>query len=85
MSRPTLKAQGARGGRTGRLPSPRACPVEGGVITPNWHDSEGRGPDYCQKLLEEQGVTFVDGHADPATRVTWDVLRERDEMEPVPQ
>jgi hypothetical protein len=59
--------------------------MEGGVVNPNWHDSEGRGPDYCEQLLREQGVRFVDGHADPSQRITWDELRQRDEAEPVPE
>jgi hypothetical protein len=54
-----------------------------GVINPNWHDDEGRGPNYCRKLLEEQGVTFADDRADPSKRVTWEWLCRRDETEPV--
>jgi alkylated DNA nucleotide flippase Atl1 len=65
------------------FPHPERVLMDGGVINPNWHDSEGRGPDYCKQLLEEQGVTFADDRADPSRRVTWDELRRRDETEPV--
>jgi alkylated DNA nucleotide flippase Atl1 len=65
------------------FPHPERVLMDGGVINPNWHDSEGRGPDYCKQLLEEQGVTFADDRADPSQRVTWDELRRRDETEPV--
>lgn len=57
--------------------------LDGGVISPNWHDSQGRGPDVCQKLLKDQGVKFIDGRADPNCRVTWDELLRRDKEEPV--
>jgi alkylated DNA nucleotide flippase Atl1 len=62
---------------------PERVLMEGGIVNPNWHDSEGCGPDYCQQLLKEQGVRFIDGHADPSQRVTWDEFRRRDETEPV--
>jgi alkylated DNA nucleotide flippase Atl1 len=65
------------------FPHPERVLMEGGVINPNWHDSEGRGSDYCRQLLEEQGVTFADNLADPSRRVTWDELHRRDETEPV--
>lgn len=57
--------------------------MEGGAINPNWHDSEGQGPEHCRQLLEKQGVTFTDGLADQRQRVTWDELRRRDKTEPV--
>jgi alkylated DNA nucleotide flippase Atl1 len=65
------------------FPHPERVLMEGGVVNPNWHDSEGRGSDYCEKLLRDQGVRFINGHADPSQRVTWDELRQRDESEPV--
>jgi alkylated DNA nucleotide flippase Atl1 len=66
-----------------QFPHPERVLNEGGIINPNWHDSQDRGPAYCQQLLEAQGIKFADGHADPAHRVTWDELRRRDESEPV--
>ena len=65
------------------FPHPERVLNEGGVVNPNWRDGAGRGPDHCRQLLEEQGVRFVDGHADQSQRVTWDELRRRDETEPV--
>ena len=66
-----------------QFPNPERVLMEGGVISPNWRDSQGRGADYCEQLLQEQGIRFIDGHADPSQRVTWDELRRRDETEPV--
>jgi alkylated DNA nucleotide flippase Atl1 len=65
------------------FPNPERVLMDGGVVNPNWHGDQGRGPEYCQQLLREQGVRFIDGHADPSQRVTWDELRRRDEGEPV--
>jgi alkylated DNA nucleotide flippase Atl1 len=68
----------------GDFPNPERVLMEGGFINPKWHDSQGRGPEYCRQLLEQQGVTFNDeGFADHCRRVTWDELRRRDETEPV--
>jgi len=66
------------------FPRPAQILMEGGRINPQWRDAEGRGPEECRKRLEQVGVRFADdGHADPAQRVTWDVLRQRDQEEPV--
>jgi alkylated DNA nucleotide flippase Atl1 len=65
------------------FPHPERVLMEGGVVNPNWHDSQGRGPDYCAQLLRDQGVRFIDGHADESRRVAWYELRRRDETEPV--
>lgn len=65
------------------FPHPERVLMDGGVINPNWRDSENRGHDYCRQLLEEQGVRFVDDHAAKGQRVAWDELLRRDEDEPV--
>jgi hypothetical protein len=65
------------------FPHPERVLMEGGRINPRWRDSEGRGPDHCRQLLEQQGVRFNDDTADQSQRVTWDELRRRDETEPV--
>lgn len=65
------------------FPNPERVLMAGGVINPDWKDSEGRGPEYCRQLLEEQGVKFDGDHADKSRRITWDELRRRDEAEPV--
>lgn len=64
------------------FPHPERVLMDGGIISPHWHDAHG-GPERCQRLLDEQGVRFIDDQADPAQRVAWDELRRRDEAEPV--
>lgn len=67
-----------------KFPHPERVLKDGGFISPNWADSEGRGPDYCKQLLMADGITFNgEGCADPARRVSWDELRMRDKSEPV--
>ncbi|TQM36029.1 MGMT family protein [Pseudonocardia cypriaca] len=65
------------------FPHPERVLMDGGVINPSWKDKDGRGPDYCRQLLEEQGIRFEGDRADKSQRVTWDELRRRDEAEPV--
>lgn len=65
------------------FPNPERVLNDGGRINPKWRDSEGRGPEYCRKSLEDQGVRFDGDVADQRQRVTWDELRRRDESEPV--
>jgi alkylated DNA nucleotide flippase Atl1 len=65
------------------FPHPERVLMEGGAINPKWIDSKGRGPDYCEQLLRQQGIRFVDGRADTTQRVPWDELWRRDEAEPV--
>jgi alkylated DNA nucleotide flippase Atl1 len=62
------------------FPHPERVLMDGGYINPNWKDSEGRGPDHCRELLEQQGVPFDGDRAAPSQRVTWDELRRRDEQ-----
>jgi alkylated DNA nucleotide flippase Atl1 len=59
------------------FPNPHRVLMAGGVVPPDWHDSNGRGPDECRRRLEAEGVKFTDGKADSNTRVTWEELRER--------
>jgi alkylated DNA nucleotide flippase Atl1 len=65
------------------FPYPERVLMEGGQINPKWVDSQGRGPEYCEQLLRQQGINFIDGRADAKQRVPWDELRRRDEAEPV--
>jgi alkylated DNA nucleotide flippase Atl1 len=65
------------------FPNPERVLNDGGRINPKWRDSEGRGPEYCRQLLEDQGVRFDGDVADQRQRVTCDELRRRDESEPV--
>jgi alkylated DNA nucleotide flippase Atl1 len=66
------------------FPNAEKILMERGEINPNWHDGEGRGPERCRQLLEDQEVRFAaDGRADESQRVAWDELRRRDEVEPV--
>jgi alkylated DNA nucleotide flippase Atl1 len=67
------------------FPHPERLLMDNGKVNPNWRDSEGRGPDHCRRLLEEQGVKFVNGHASSSHRVSWATLAERDKTEDVPE
>lgn len=65
-----------------QFPAPYRVLQQGGVIPDGWRDDEGRGPEECRRLLEEEGVGFPDGvRADPDRRVAWDVLVERRDAE----
>lgn len=66
-----------------QFPNPERVLMEGGRINPKWRDSQGRGPEHCRHLLEQQGIRFDGDFADSSQRVTWDELRRRDEAEPV--
>jgi alkylated DNA nucleotide flippase Atl1 len=60
------------------FPNPHRILREGGAIPDAWHDDKGRGPEECRRRLEAEGVKFTeDGRADPAYRLTWDELLER--------
>ncbi len=67
------------------FPHPERLLMDSGKVNPNWCDSEGRGPDHCRRLLEEQGITFVKDHASSSQRVSWATLAERDRAEDVPE
>jgi hypothetical protein len=51
---------------------------EGGIIPDGWTGPNGEGPDYCQRLLEREGVGFPNGKADPGKYVSWFTLKERE-------
>jgi alkylated DNA nucleotide flippase Atl1 len=51
------------------FPAPHRVLNKGGVVPPQWHSEGGGGPEECEQRLAAEGVTFVDGHADPARRV----------------
>jgi alkylated DNA nucleotide flippase Atl1 len=60
------------------FPNPHRVLRETGEIHDRWKDAEGRGPDYCRKLLEAEGVHFSgDGRADRAQYISWPTLKER--------
>lgn len=65
------------------FPHPERVLMDDGSVNPRWHHHNGQGPEYCRQLLEEQGITFVDGRASSGQRVSWAVLAERDRTEPV--
>jgi alkylated DNA nucleotide flippase Atl1 len=75
--------RGARGvGRAAAavadFPNPHRVLMQGGRISPDWKSAEGLGPEECLRRLNEDGVIFEDGLADPTRRVTWDELMQRD-------
>jgi alkylated DNA nucleotide flippase Atl1 len=61
------------------FPNPHRVLQEDGRIPEGWHSSEGKGPEECERRLNLEGVTFVDGVADKTRRVMWDVARARSE------
>jgi len=72
------RAVGRAAATLAMFPNPHRVLKEGGLVPEGWHDHEGRGPDECRRRLEAEGVSFTDdGRADPAHRVTWDVLVDR--------
>jgi alkylated DNA nucleotide flippase Atl1 len=44
-----------------------------GTIPDGWGRGDG-GPERCRRLLEAEGVTFTNGHADPAKKILSDEL-----------
>lgn len=71
------RAIGQMAAKLPTFPNPHRVLKEGGEISPFWVDEQGRGPEHCQKMLEAEGVTFSNGRAEMASRVSWDVLTER--------
>lgn len=67
------------------FPNPERLLMDNGKVNPNWRDSEGRGPEHCMRLLTEQGIKFVNGHASSSQRISWAILAERDKSEDVPE
>jgi hypothetical protein len=66
------------------FPHPERILATGGVIHPYWHGIADHDEKYLYDLLRQQGVRFIDGHADPSQRVTWDELQRRDCGETIP-
>lgn len=71
------RAVGRAAATLANFPNPQRVLKAGGVIPSDWHDGAGRGAEECQRRLEKEGVRFREGRADPARRVTWELLRER--------
>jgi alkylated DNA nucleotide flippase Atl1 len=44
-----------------------------GTIPEGWGRGDG-GPERCRELLEAEGVTFINGRADPARKILSDEL-----------
>ena len=64
------------------FPNPHRVLLQGGIVNPEWEDDAGNGPDECRRRLADEGIAFdPGGHADPARRVTWDILMARDAAE----
>lgn len=60
------------------FPAAHRVLLEGGVAHPYGHDHHRSRPEQISATLTEEGVRFdARGHADPASRVAWDQLRER--------
>jgi alkylated DNA nucleotide flippase Atl1 len=48
----------------------------GGVVKDGWQDDDGRGPEECIRRLGKEGVSFVDGKADPDKYIGWQDLQQ---------
>jgi hypothetical protein len=60
------------------FPAAHRVLLEGGVAHPYGHDHHRARPEQISATLIEEGVRFdARGHAAPASRVAWDMLRER--------
>lgn len=79
MSAHSAIAVGRAAATLPNFPNPHRVLKKGGLIAEDWHDDEGRGADECRRRLKEEGVKFVQDHANPAQRVTWEILRDRAE------
>jgi alkylated DNA nucleotide flippase Atl1 len=55
--------------------NPHRVLVAGGVISDNWRDDEGRGPEECERRLREDGIEVHDGVADKAAYIGWEELQ----------
>jgi len=66
------------------FPHPQRVLREGGVISPNWRDCDGRGPEDCRRALVAEGIDFTGEVAHPRQRVAWDELQRRNEAQPAP-
>jgi alkylated DNA nucleotide flippase Atl1 len=55
---------------------PHRILASGGVISEGWRDSEGHGPEQCERLLRDAGIEFKDGCAAPDQQLGWEILRE---------
>ena len=68
-------------------PFPNAPRVlaSGGRVAAGWRGAHGEGPETCRAHLEREGVVFVVGRADPACRITWELLIHRADAASVPR
>jgi alkylated DNA nucleotide flippase Atl1 len=74
-------ALGGRGARVvgsaaarGLLPNAHRVLLAGGRISPGW---DGGRVDECRRRLEDEGIRFSGGRADPARHLTWLDLASR--------
>ena len=65
------------------FPNPHRILQSDGSITGSWKDQAGNGPEYCQQLLEAEGIRFSGkGIADPKQRVDAATLQARWDSSP---
>ena len=67
------RAVGRSAARHPAFPSAWRVIYADGSIPEGWGAGDG-GPDRCRRLLEEEGVKFVDGRADPAKKLLWEEI-----------
>jgi alkylated DNA nucleotide flippase Atl1 len=55
------------------FPTPWRVINADGSIPEGWR-GYGGGPEKCRELLEQEGLEFIDGRADPTRKLTWEEL-----------
>lgn len=60
------------------IPNPHRILLQGGVVHPYGHEHQRSNPEQNLRALAQEGVRFsATGAADPGSRVSWDLLRQR--------
>jgi alkylated DNA nucleotide flippase Atl1 len=71
------RAVGQAASKNPAFANPHRVLRRGGIIPPDWEDAEGRGPERCRELLEEDNVRFTPaGLADERDFIDWEALKE---------
>jgi alkylated DNA nucleotide flippase Atl1 len=52
--------------------------LEDGSVSPNWRGQLG-GPEECRRQLEQEGISFTEGRASPAARISVEELEKQGE------
>jgi alkylated DNA nucleotide flippase Atl1 len=67
------RAVGRSAARNPAFPSAWRVIYADGSIPEGWGANDG-GPEKCRRLLEAEGVRFVNGRADPRRKLLWEEI-----------